>query len=152
LNRIAAELSDPRQIVEAIARRRLRAGSGPAPEVFPRGSVEETLASIWKEVLHLGRVGPDDDFFEVGGQSVAMVRVISRIREALGVEVSPLTFFAEPTIGGLARSVAELSAKAGAPGDIADLLDLVERLSPDEIAALLEQTDRGASACAASGQ
>ncbi len=104
LNRIAAELSEPSQIVAAIARRRLRPGARPeTSSMFPRGSIEETLASIWREVLHLEVVGPDESFFEVGGQSIAMVRVISRIREALGVEVSPPQFFATPTLGGLSR-------------------------------------------------
>jgi FkbH-like protein len=147
LNRIATELSEPRQVVEAVARRHLRPGK--ASLAYAHGSVEETLAAIWREVLHLDAVGPDESFFEVGGQSVAMVRVISRIREALGVEVSPPAFFAAPTIDGLARAVAELSANAGAPGEVAALLDLIEGLSPEEVDALLAQAAGPSSRAAA---
>lgn len=66
-----------------------------------------------------------------------MVRMISRIRDALGVEVPPEVFFATPTIRGLSRTVAELPANAAAPGEVAALLDLVEGLSSHEIEGLL---------------
>jgi len=149
LNRIATELSEPGQIVAAIAGRHAPRVEAAVRAPFPRGSVEETLASIWREVLHVEKVGPDESFFEVGGQSVAMVRVISRIRDALGVDVSPPMFFAAPTIDGLARAVAELSAKRAAPGELTALLDLVEGLSPAEIEALLQQTATATSLGAA---
>src|SRR4030088_1782543 len=53
----------------------------------PVGAVEETLASIWSEVLGHERVGRHDNFFELGGHSLLAVRLISRVRQDLGVEL-----------------------------------------------------------------
>ena len=55
----------------------------------PRGrDRDETLAAIWAEVLELERVGLHDNFFELGGHSLLAMQVISRVRQALGVEVA----------------------------------------------------------------
>ena len=53
-----------------------------------RGSRREKLAGIWAEVLKVERVGRHDNFFELGGHSLLAVRVISRVQQALGIEVS----------------------------------------------------------------
>ena len=53
----------------------------------PAGETEEALAEIWAEVLGVERVGRRDDFFELGGHSLLAVQVVSRVRQALGVEV-----------------------------------------------------------------
>ena len=53
----------------------------------PVGEIETQLARIWAELLKVERVGRHDNFFELGGHSLLAVRVISRLRQALGVEV-----------------------------------------------------------------
>ena len=67
----------------------------PAPEAdafasrgyeAPVGETEQALAEIWAELLGVERVGRDDNFFELGGHSLLAVRVVSRVRQALGVE------------------------------------------------------------------
>ena len=70
-----------------------------------RTPVEELLAGIWEEVLGAAGVGPGDDFYAVGGDSLLATRVVSRIRDRLGIEVSLRDFFAAPTVGSLARAV-----------------------------------------------
>jgi amino acid adenylation domain-containing protein len=75
--------------------------------VAPRTVVEAKLAELWGEVLGLERVGIHDEFFTLGGHSLRMTQVLSRIRETLGVEIPLRTFFAEPTIARLAAAVEE---------------------------------------------
>jgi amino acid adenylation domain-containing protein len=75
--------------------------------VAPRDETETILAALWSEVLGLERVGVLDNFFELGGHSLYGVQLFSRIRRRFGVEVTFQRFFADPTIAGMARLVAE---------------------------------------------
>jgi aryl carrier-like protein len=68
----------------------------------PRNKTEEMLAAIWAEVLGLQEIGVDDDFFFLGGDSLLMTQIFSRIRESSGFEVSFGDFFDHPTIANLA--------------------------------------------------
>lgn len=81
----------------------------PVPEVTaaksfvaPRTGIEETLAGIWSELLHLERVSVNDNFFESGGHSLLAARLTSLVRQAFAVELSLRSVFESPTISGLA--------------------------------------------------
>jgi amino acid adenylation domain-containing protein len=73
----------------------------------PRSVVEELLATIWSEVLGGVRVGVNDNFFELGGHSLLATQVMSRVREAFGVEVALRSLFEQPTVGELAETIGE---------------------------------------------
>jgi amino acid adenylation domain-containing protein len=84
----------------------------PAPEqaaveryLPPRTPVEELLAGIWAEVLRRDRVGVDENFFALGGHSLLATRVISRVRAALGTELTVRALFESPTVAELAARV-----------------------------------------------
>jgi acyl carrier protein len=64
---------------------------------------EQRVAAIWEEVLGVVPVGPDDNFFHLGGHSPTAMRVIARVRERLQIELPMRTLFAEPTARGLSR-------------------------------------------------
>ncbi|WP_420127865.1 non-ribosomal peptide synthase/polyketide synthase [Longimicrobium sp.] len=90
-------------------------GALPAPEgdafaarryEAPVGEVEETLAAIWAELLGVERVGRGDNFFELGGHSLLAVRVVSRVRQVLGMEASLAHVFSHPTVQSLAARLA----------------------------------------------
>jgi natural product biosynthesis luciferase-like monooxygenase protein/amino acid adenylation domain-containing protein/non-ribosomal peptide synthase protein (TIGR01720 family) len=72
-----------------------------APAVPPRTEVEEKLVALWGEVLGVERVGIHDDFFELGGDSILALQIITRARAA-GIELSPKQLFQNPTVARLA--------------------------------------------------
>ena len=89
----------------------------PAPEgsreessdyVAPRNAVEEKLAEIWSEVLHVGMIGVHDNFFSLGGHSLLATQVVSRIRKWSQIELPLRALFEGPTIEKLGLRIAEM--------------------------------------------
>ncbi|MEG4487150.1 amino acid adenylation domain-containing protein [Microcoleus sp. D2_18a_B4] len=93
----------------------------PAPEpiklewaggyVAPQTSIEEVLVKIWAEVLGIKRVGIRDNFFELGGHSLLATQLVSRVRDAFGVELPLRRVFEAPTIAELSKIVENLKDK-----------------------------------------
>jgi acyl carrier protein len=75
--------------------------------VAPRTPVEQTLASIWSELLGLARIGIHDNFFESGGHSLLATQLISRVREKFQVEIGLRRLFERPTIELFATAIEE---------------------------------------------
>ncbi|WP_404370386.1 non-ribosomal peptide synthase/polyketide synthase [Corallococcus coralloides] len=83
----------------------------PAPSTFqtrartrpPRTDTERLLATLWEEVLQTGTVGAEDNFFDLGGNSLSATQILSRIRRAFQAELSIANFFAAPTVEAIAH-------------------------------------------------
>ncbi|MDQ3403410.1 MAG: amino acid adenylation domain-containing protein, partial [Actinomycetota bacterium] len=71
----------------------------------PRTEAERLVAAAWADVLGVERIGADDNFFAVGGDSILSIRVVSRLREVFGVRLSPRALFEHPTVAELARAI-----------------------------------------------
>jgi acyl carrier protein len=112
------------------------------PYVAPRNEIEKTVASIWQTLLGFEQIGVYDNLFDLGGDSLLIVQIISRVRETLRVEVPLRNVFEEPTVAALAQKVEHLRRKSGAEArTIAETLELVERLSGEELGMLLTQQE-----------
>jgi amino acid adenylation domain-containing protein len=81
----------------------------------PRNELEATLCAIWDDVLGIGKVGIDDDFFALGGHSLLATRLISQIRERLALEVPLRAVFRERTPAGLASVLPEFRSEQRLP-------------------------------------
>ena len=73
--------------------------------VRPQTETEKALALIWSELLKAENIGIHDDFFDLGGHSLLAIRVVSRVRDVFGVDVTFQTLFQNPTIAGLAKVI-----------------------------------------------
>ncbi|MEV0333175.1 amino acid adenylation domain-containing protein [Nocardia sp. NPDC050717] len=97
----------------------------PAPAIEPRtyrepvGENEIAVAEVFGEVLGVQRPGRDDDFFSLGGNSLLATRVVHRLRERTGTELTVAAFFADPTVTGLADRLGAGSAALGGDLDAA---------------------------------
>nr|WP_051989839.1 non-ribosomal peptide synthetase [Gordonia soli] len=94
-------------------RRRLPAPEVATPElVEPADAVERAVADVIADVLGLEEVSVTVPFFDLGGNSLAAMRVVGRLSEAFGVDLDVRSIFSSPTVRGLARTLARRRAAA----------------------------------------
>ncbi|MDM9379445.1 amino acid adenylation domain-containing protein [Chlorogloeopsis sp. ULAP01] len=89
----------------------------PVPEVVrptltttykaPQSEMEQQIAKLWQEVLHLDKVGIHDNFFDLGGHSLLMLKVNNELRAILQQDISVVTMFQHPTIYSLAQYLSQ---------------------------------------------
>jgi amino acid adenylation domain-containing protein len=92
--------------------------------VAPRNKLEAVLASIWSNVLRVERVGVHDNFFDLGGDSMRSVQVISQARER-GLDFSVQQLFQKQTISMLAAEVKMLESDASEPSHSSEPFSLI---------------------------
>jgi len=71
----------------------------------PRNEVERQMAQIWQKVLGVPLISINDNFFELGGNSLLAIQLISRLRDALFIELSLHRLFASPTVAELSFNI-----------------------------------------------
>ena len=95
----------------------------------PRTAMERVLAGLWRDLLGLpeaGAVGTEDDFFGLGGHSLLATRLVARLRDRLGIDLSARLVFQTPTLAAMARELEETVA-AGAPAAAPALVRVARR-------------------------
>jgi non-ribosomal peptide synthetase component F len=107
------------EIEYLLAPQQTRNGAEPAVYVEPRTATERALVDLWQEILGLPRVGIHDNFFQIGGQSLLAVTVLSQIEVRLDTSLTVAMLFESPTIAQLAKIVDDHSPPAAVsmPGD-----------------------------------
>jgi acyl carrier protein len=81
--------------------------SSPVPN--PNADVERALASIWSDILGKPGVGPDDDFFMLGGDSILVMTLVMRVEEEFSLFLDPGELFDHPTLKTFAARIAQAS-------------------------------------------
>src|SRR5207244_13029078 len=82
----------------------------PNPETTlatPCAGLEQTIATVWEEVLSIKSPGVNDNFFDLGGHSLQVAQVQSQLRERVGADLPVLRLFEHPTIRSLAGFLRE---------------------------------------------
>jgi acyl carrier protein len=77
--------------------------------------VDDVVTNAWREVLERADIDRDADFFELGGDSLKVVRVVARVEEALGVELSVRVLLESRTPAGMIERVRAVLAGSGTP-------------------------------------
>jgi acyl carrier protein len=98
------------KVDRAALARELMPVAGDSENAPPTTPTEKALAEIWTALLRAENVGVRDNFFDLGGHSLAATRLLSRVRQRFQVEITMRSFFDRPTLGGLAELI-----DAGAP-------------------------------------
>jgi len=106
-------------------------GSHPRPQlatpfVAPRNELEEELAGHWSELLGLDEVGVDDNFFDLGGDSLLATRLVALIEEKYAVHPTLRSIFEAPTVAQLSHFIVELQAQDLDDDALAELLAEIE--------------------------
>lgn len=112
----------------------------PAPEatlMLPRSAVERAVAGIWGELLGVAEIGVEDDFFELGGNSLSTVRIVLRIRETFRIRLSLKSFFESPTVAGVARLIQKELGERAEGGELESVVREIEALSDEALRAAL---------------
>ncbi|MEO1376010.1 MAG: amino acid adenylation domain-containing protein [Cyanobacteria bacterium J06635_10] len=99
-----------------IDRRALPAPDNQRPELTasflaPQSEMEQQIAKLWQEVLHLDQVGINDNFFDLGGNSLLMLQVNNKLRTILQGDISVVTMFQNPTIYSLAEYLSQTTGE-----------------------------------------
>ncbi len=92
----------------------------------PQTPVEQTLVSIWSEILGVSRIGLDDDFFDLGGHSLLAVKMLSRVYESFGLDLRLHAVFEHSTVRELAADIAVELLGATGEDELSSLLAEIE--------------------------
>jgi len=111
-----------------------------APINAPRTPVEKTLAQIWAEALSVKRVGISDNFFDLGGHSLAATRVVSRVIQQFQLNIPLRLLFESPTIAAMATLIETYRENTLDEQAMTTLIDELEALSEEEAKRLVDRT------------
>ena len=83
----------------------------------PQTDIQKVIVNIWQDILRIDKVGIDDNFFDVGGDSLYLTMMITELEKRLGIEIPMTELFRFPTIRSFSNHIAEGKSKSGgSPG------------------------------------
>ena len=108
------------------------------PYVSPRSEVEQELVWMWEEVLDVRPIGIHDNFFDLGGHSLAATRLISRVIREFHLELPIKALFESPTVAAMFTVIMQNQENRAGRGDLERILSKVEAMSDEEAERVLK--------------
>jgi acyl transferase domain-containing protein/acyl carrier protein len=105
--------------------------------VSPSTPLEQTIADLWQELFGVESVGVHDNFFDLGGNSLLGIQLMSRLRKTFLLELPMNNLYESPTVAGLAAAVAQVQVQEKEREELELLLKEIESLPDDELEARL---------------
>ena len=118
----------------------------PRPEISaayiaPRDETEQMLARIWEHFFGIEKIGCNDDFSELGGDSLKAVTLVARVQKAMNVQIPLADFFKNPTVAGLAAYIGKASPGQFKPIEVAETREYYGLSSAQKRLYILQQMD-----------
>jgi acyl carrier protein len=132
-------------VVFEVLRRRQASGresqerAGNQVYVPPSNPLEHTIAGLWRELLGVEAVGVHDSFFDLGGNSLLGIQLMSRLRQTFLLELPMNKLFESPTVAGLAAAVFEVQLQEQEREELERMIQEIENSSIEELEARLAQ-------------
>jgi acyl transferase domain-containing protein/acyl carrier protein len=113
------------------------AGTHPRPHmnvayVPPQNGIEQTIAEIWQEAFGIGQIGVADNFFDLAGNSLLAIQIVTRLRQAFRIDLPITSLFDAPTVSELARRIQDLQSGQLESTTLERMLTDIEELSAEE--------------------
>ncbi len=105
----------------------------PNAYVSPQTTLQAALLNVWADVLGIEKIGIQDDFFELGGDSVLATQVASRLRDLFRMDLPPIVMFEAPTLEQLANYMIANEARPGLAEKTAAVLKRIEGMTEEEV-------------------
>ena len=115
-----------------------QAPGGKAEYVQPQTNTEIRLAQIWSQVLDIPKIGAEDNFFDLGGDSVLASQVMIRVQSDLGTEIPMRCFFESPTLRNIAKAI-DVRLESSDSNQLSQAQDEEVARLLDEISAMSEE-------------
>jgi NAD(P)-dependent dehydrogenase (short-subunit alcohol dehydrogenase family)/acyl carrier protein len=111
----------------------------PTPYIEPNTDLEKEISQTWQRLLGIGKIGVNDDFFDLGGNSLLGTQLIAQLRQKFQVELPIRVLFEDPTISGVSKIIDE-QKQENTPGQdlLADMLSKIENMSDEQIKTKLQ--------------
>lgn len=113
----------------------------PYEYVAPQNELQEEIAAVWRKLLGIQNIGINDNFFDLGGNSLMGTQLISELRAKFQVELPLRALFEDPTISGVAKIIEQETETKETPAldQVGDLLEQLKSMSDEQAAELLRQ-------------
>lgn len=111
------------------------------PWVAPETEQQVAIAQLWERFLGIKTVGLDDDFFELGGNSLLAAQLLLEIKDQFRVAIDFTQFFTGANVRALSEVIVAAQVSASSPEALVEQLNIIEQLSDEQVQAMLDKGD-----------